>query len=489
MTIEGEATDNAATFVSSTFNILSRLRTSANLAWSPPPWPSVGAAGLDQRTPDISSIVQEIVNRPGWIANNSLAILVTGNGECVAESFNGVSAAAPRLHLEFGGQVGNQPPVVNAGADDSLALPDTTILLDGTITDDSLPNATLTTTWSHVGGSGNGVVSFGDPSAVDTTATFSANLGTYVLRLTANDGELSAFDELTLSVRDGGEVIALVQVNQFATWFDSSGIPLTIPSIDPAGLVYHGPSGRLFISDSEINEVSEAFNIVGANLFEATDTGSNLLNQWDLTLRTGNEPFLNREPTGIAFCPDDAHFYVSNDDTKLIYRYSYDGSEFTAVDAISTEPHSGDPEGITCDPATNRVYVIGGVAINILVYRYDSGYLLEEVLDLTATAGTPAGVPANPEGIAFDPVSGNLFVVSDVDGAIFEYSSVGVFVNKFSIDDFSPRPLNPQGIAIGPSSANPLVLSIYISDGRVDNDSDPSERDGIIYEAEIQRAQ
>ncbi len=65
LTIEGQAVDNALTFTNSTGNISSRPRTNAAVSWSPAPWTNKGAAGPDQQTPDISAIVQEIVNRPG----------------------------------------------------------------------------------------------------------------------------------------------------------------------------------------------------------------------------------------------------------------------------------------------------------------------------------------------------------------------------------------------------------------------------------------
>jgi hypothetical protein len=42
-------------------------------------------------------------------------------------------------------------------------------------------------------------VSFGDANAVDTTASFSAS-GVYVLRLTADDGQLTASDDITVTV-------------------------------------------------------------------------------------------------------------------------------------------------------------------------------------------------------------------------------------------------------------------------------------------------
>ena len=92
----------------------------------------------------------------------------------------------------------NQAPTVNAGADIAVVLP-ASASLNGTVSDDGLPNppATVTTTWSKV--SGTGTVTFASASAVDTTATFSV-VGTYVLQLTASDGALSASDTVQVIV-------------------------------------------------------------------------------------------------------------------------------------------------------------------------------------------------------------------------------------------------------------------------------------------------
>ncbi|MCK4898433.1 MAG: hypothetical protein KAS38_06635, partial [Anaerolineales bacterium] len=99
--IQGQAIDNAVTFTRTTSDISSREKTSAGVAWSPPPWTLVGETGVDQRTGDISSIVQEIVNRQGWTSGNSLVLIITGNGTRWAESYNGDAAGAPMLHIEF----------------------------------------------------------------------------------------------------------------------------------------------------------------------------------------------------------------------------------------------------------------------------------------------------------------------------------------------------------------------------------------------------
>ena len=92
----------------------------------------------------------------------------------------------------------NLPPSVNAGGDQLLFLPDVA-QLDGTVADDGQPSppGSVATQWTLT--SGPAPVVFGNPTAVDTTATFSTS-GRYVLRLTADDGDLAVFDEVTIDV-------------------------------------------------------------------------------------------------------------------------------------------------------------------------------------------------------------------------------------------------------------------------------------------------
>jgi hypothetical protein len=101
LTLQGQAADHAPVFTSASGSISARSRTNASVAWSPPAWPTVGAAGTDQRTPGIAAIIQEIVSRPGWVNGNSLVIIITGSGERTAESYDGDQAGAPLLHVEY----------------------------------------------------------------------------------------------------------------------------------------------------------------------------------------------------------------------------------------------------------------------------------------------------------------------------------------------------------------------------------------------------
>jgi hypothetical protein len=94
----------------------------------------------------------------------------------------------------------NTAPLVNAGSGVRLvANPNVAITLQGSATDDGLPNppASLTIAWTVV--SGPGTVAFTSASDPRTSATFSA-LGNYVLTLTASDGQLSSTARVAITV-------------------------------------------------------------------------------------------------------------------------------------------------------------------------------------------------------------------------------------------------------------------------------------------------
>lgn len=99
--VQGEASDNAPVFVAAVNNLAPRPRTAATVGWAPVAWSKVGTAGVEQRTPNLASILQEIINRPGWQPGNSLVLLITGTGKRTAESYEGKAAAAPLLYIEY----------------------------------------------------------------------------------------------------------------------------------------------------------------------------------------------------------------------------------------------------------------------------------------------------------------------------------------------------------------------------------------------------
>src|SRR4030095_11944780 len=65
LTIEG-ASNDAPPFKRVKKSITSRLRTFTEVSWVVSSWPTEKAAGPDQRSPELSAVIQEIVDRPRW---------------------------------------------------------------------------------------------------------------------------------------------------------------------------------------------------------------------------------------------------------------------------------------------------------------------------------------------------------------------------------------------------------------------------------------
>jgi cytoskeletal protein CcmA (bactofilin family) len=145
-----------------------------------------------------------------------------------------------------------------------------------------------------------------------------------------------------------------------------------------------------------------------------------------------------------------------------------------------------DLEGITSDPTTGYLYIVVGVdgigddgISRVLVYNSNldslSGFRVDDRV-------------RDPEGIAYNKQLNHLFLVSQSDQRIFEYTLTGEFVTDYDISGLNPTPIDPQGLTFAPSSDlndNPGNFNLYIVDGQLDNGPYPDERDGIIYEVEI----
>lgn len=99
LTIRGEASDNTSSFTPANGNISARTRTQAEAYWFEiPSWTIVNAKW---QTPNISNVIQEIVNRPGWSSGNSLAIIINGGGTRTAAAFDGKPDGAPKLVIAY----------------------------------------------------------------------------------------------------------------------------------------------------------------------------------------------------------------------------------------------------------------------------------------------------------------------------------------------------------------------------------------------------
>jgi len=118
-----------------------------------------------------------------------------------------IAAATGLLPTTTTAMAAGAPPTVSAGADQVVTVADR-VFLDGQVSDDGVPEASrLAITWSVV--SGPGAVTIGRQDEAHTSATFSAT-GTYVLRLRVSDGDASATDDLSITVRQAADTVIRV---------------------------------------------------------------------------------------------------------------------------------------------------------------------------------------------------------------------------------------------------------------------------------------
>ena len=99
LTVFGIAEDNAGPF-SDTDEIFSRTKTAASASWTPGTW-TAGDAGTAQKTTDLTALVQEIVDRPGYVTGNNIGFLISGKGRRNAESFDTDAASAPVICITY----------------------------------------------------------------------------------------------------------------------------------------------------------------------------------------------------------------------------------------------------------------------------------------------------------------------------------------------------------------------------------------------------
>ncbi|MCP4000421.1 MAG: fibronectin type III domain-containing protein, partial [Gammaproteobacteria bacterium] len=222
LTITAQDSDNAATFTSAAYDISSRLTVPDEVVWDNiSAWETVNEK---HQTPDLSRVVQDVINRGGWISGNAMVFIINGTGVRTAESLNGERQAAPTLYIEynFGPQV-NRAPVVVAGIDQTVSLPAAEGSLNGSVSDDGLPAGILTTSWSQLSGPGTAV--FYDTTNVDTSVTFDA-VGEYVLQLEADDGEYIVADTINISVTEPDITPPSIPLNLTANPVSGSQIDL-----------------------------------------------------------------------------------------------------------------------------------------------------------------------------------------------------------------------------------------------------------------------
>ena len=207
---------------------------------------------------------------------------------------------------------------------------------------------------------------------------------------------------------------------------------LSPPSPDPDGITYNYATNTLIISDSEVEEAPNGItHFAGANIWEMNLNGSFVRSANVSTLAPTLVPMSN-EPTGVAWNPNNGHYYFSDDDGKRgvwDLNPGLDGLIGTADDTFtyfSTNSFgNSDPEGIAYDARADRIFVVDGV--NMEIYQYTTSGSLVGQFDVQQY-----GI-VDPETVEYNPVNDSLFVMSSGSSPIIvETTKTGVLLQTIN---------------------------------------------------------
>ena len=264
----------------------------------------------------------------------------------------------------------------------------------------------------------------------------------------------------------------VVRVTRLSDW--------RIPSPDPTGLSFDKRTGRLLISDSEVDET-----VVWRrrNFYISRRTGGLIAAR-----KLGK---ITREPEDVAWNGRKHVLYVVDDDAEAVYavRSGPDGILGTNDDTSRIVLHtrrfgSRNPEGlawrgdrktlIVTDASNCRVYVIGRGGDR----RFDTSD------DRVRSFGTARFGFSETEDVWFDAPTNHLFIVSSripggTDFAV-ETTYAGELVRKIMFT----VPIKASGVVMAPATDG-TDRHLYVTDSGRPEDVDPNENDGRLYEFAI----
>ncbi|MDG4900578.1 RTX toxin [Mesorhizobium sp. WSM4962] len=402
--IQGDNVDDASPFTTANFNVSSLPRTKASTAWTPEPWTTVGEHGLAERTPDLTAIVQEIVNRSGWAALNDIAFLITGTGTRTADSYEYNPASAPLLHIEYILPGSGNPVAFNTPADADptanqiaeLAAAGAPTGITASATD---PDAGSTVTYSlndaRFAISNAGVITRSAVGTLDFETQSSINL---TVTATSSDGS-TANQGFTLAVLDSPEPIAFNtppdansaanQIGQNAAAGTAVGITASAKDPDAGSTVTYTIDDTRFAINSSTGVITRSGNG---------------------TLNAQSEPTINLQVTATSSDGSSATstFTVGVTAGQQPVAFNTPADNNSAANQIAELAAAGAPTGITAsasdpDAGSMVTYSINDTrfAINSstgVITRSGTGTLDFETqpsINLTVTATSSDGSTAN----------------------------------------------------------------------------------------------
>lgn len=221
-----------------------------------------------------------------------------------------------------------------------------------------------------------------------------------------------------------------------------SGASFTIIStIDISGVVPGGGEGVVFNPNTGTLFVTQTDG-VGSTIYQLTTAGALVGTPFTVPLESVE---------GISMAPNGVNLLLTNSTSGGgVFEYTTSGNPVPSGTNIVTDPPSGDADGVVYHPGTNTIFVADD--LDERIYEFS---LTGNLLGSFSTEDPPfPSAFDEPEGIAVDPVTGNLLIVDDSGGTrrLWEATVTGALVTSFYLGG------DPEGITVDPATRRFYVV-------------------------------
>ncbi len=302
----------------------------------------------------------------------------------------------------------------------------------------------------------------------------------YVSVSMVSDGESERAEDFSLQINSAkiastGEALTLGTGSASATIVDPDPSVVAIHNTwelgipDPSGIAYDPASGKLMLSDAEIEEepTFDFRDIFALNL--------------DGTLTARFDPNYTVEPTGLAIDPGRNVMYVSDDDAKGLGNvYVVDPANPSAAQWSfhtnlgglgSSNVEDVDPEDVAVDPVSHHLFIVNGFSRTIQEVAVDQA---NHTVSLVSSVVLKDQAIVDPEAIAYDPAhdvflvgggfSADIWVVDRSGNTLETIDLLESYRNTHTSAPSGSIRTSVKDIELAPASDGSGATHIYVAD-------------------------
>ena len=194
-------------------------------------------------------------------------------------------------------------------------------------------------------------------------------------------------------------------------------------------------------------------------------------------------PEANLDPLNLAYAAKADRLLILQSDRNQLIEISAGPDSVLRADVVKHIDAQlfgiADPQGMTVDPLSGNLYILD--AVWSLIISIEPDPVLGFAQPLISEINLGDLYEFELRGIAFDPLTRNLFVLDPQNLRLYEVTGAGVVVSNRDVSDMGLR--NPQAMAFAPSgdlTDDPSIMSLYVlnTDGTKPPGKKPNEAAG-----------